>query len=365
MSRLFSGKLTVTGTFSNTLLLPKAESDSIEFNTIFHYNKSMNTINEDIKTGQFHRAYLLFGDEEYLIRQYRTRLITAIVGDEDSMNFQAFKDDKINLEEIIDLAETMPFFAEHRVISVEGSGFFKSSNEKLAEYLTALPDTCILIFTETDVDRRSKTYKSIVKNGYACDFSMPDENTLLRWIGGRLNHEKKTMAREAWPVFYDRCSDSMDLMSRELDKLLSYTADKDHITKEDVEAITCIPLRSRIFDMIDAIAKKDAPTVLNYYRELLAMKEPPLKILALIVRNFRQMLAIREMTDEHINDADIAKHLGVRNFVVSKSRSLSRSFSMEQIHALLEDAAETETLVKTGRLDATMAVELLMLRYCS
>ncbi len=325
----------------------------------------MNTINEDIKTGQFHSAYLLYGDEEYLVRQYKNRLINALVSEDDTMNFQVFKDDKIAIDEIIDLAETMPFFSEHRVISVEGSGFFKASNEKLAEYLSAIPDTTVLIFTETDVDKRSKTFKAISKNGYACDFDMPDENTLIRWIGGRLNHEKKTMAKEAWPVFYDRCGDSMDLMSAELEKLLSYTADKDRITKADVEAVTCIPMRSRIFDMIDAIARKDSAAVLNYYRELLAMKEPPLKILALIVRNFRQMLAVRELTDERISDAEIAKRLGIRNFVVTKSRKLSRSFSMEQIHALLEDAAETETLVKTGRMDAQMAVELLMLRYCA
>ena len=36
---------------------------------------------------------------------------------------------------MIDLCETMPFFAEIRVILVENSGFFKNKCEELADYM--------------------------------------------------------------------------------------------------------------------------------------------------------------------------------------------------------------------------------------
>ena len=76
----------------------------------------MQTINQDIKTGQFHRAYLLYGEEDYLKLQYRDRLVRALTGGQESMNFSRMEGDDCDLKGLIDLAQTMPFFADHRCI---------------------------------------------------------------------------------------------------------------------------------------------------------------------------------------------------------------------------------------------------------
>ena len=69
----------------------------------------MKTIDNDIKAGDFKKVYLLYGQERYLIKQYRDKLIKAMVSEGDSMNFSSFEGDGINQKEIIDLAETLPF----------------------------------------------------------------------------------------------------------------------------------------------------------------------------------------------------------------------------------------------------------------
>ena len=93
----------------------------------------MKTIDNDIKTGQFKQIYLLYGEEQYLIRQYRDKLKHALAADDDTMNFSAFSGSDINQKEIIDLAETLPFFADRRLILIEDSGLFKKSAEELAD----------------------------------------------------------------------------------------------------------------------------------------------------------------------------------------------------------------------------------------
>ena len=84
----------------------------------------MKTIDNDIKNMDFKKVYLLYGQERYLIKQYRDKLIKAMVNDGDSMNFSSFEGDGINQKEIIDLAETLPFFADRRVILIEDAGIF-------------------------------------------------------------------------------------------------------------------------------------------------------------------------------------------------------------------------------------------------
>lgn len=106
----------------------------------------MKSLQEDIKTGNFKQIYLLFGEEAYLRQQYKEKLVKALNPNEDTMNFSRYEGKGIEVKEIIDLCETMPFFADRRVILIENSGFFKNKCEDLAEYLKELPDYAVLLF---------------------------------------------------------------------------------------------------------------------------------------------------------------------------------------------------------------------------
>ena len=72
----------------------------------------MKSLNEDIKTGNFKPVYLLYGEEAYLKKQYRDRITKAIFPDGDTVNYAYYEGKGINPGELIDLAETMPFFAD-------------------------------------------------------------------------------------------------------------------------------------------------------------------------------------------------------------------------------------------------------------
>ena len=121
----------------------------------------MQRINEDIKTGQLKQVYLLYGEEAYLRKQYKDRLKKALCADGDTMNFHYCEGKDVNVPQIIDLAETLPFLAERRVLLIENSGLFKRGGETLADYLKAPCDTAFFIFAETEVDKRSKLYKTV------------------------------------------------------------------------------------------------------------------------------------------------------------------------------------------------------------
>ena len=118
----------------------------------------MKSLNEDIKSGQFKSVYLLYGEETYLKKQYKDRMTKAVVSDGDTMNYAYYEGKGINPAEIIDLAETMPFFAKRRLVVVENSGFFKNATPEMADYIKAMPDTVCILFIENEVDKRGKMY---------------------------------------------------------------------------------------------------------------------------------------------------------------------------------------------------------------
>lgn len=121
----------------------------------------MKSLQEDIKNQDFKQVYLLYGEENYLKQQYKGKLKKALIQEEDSMNFSMFEGKKTEPKEIIDLAETMPFFADRRVIFLEDTGFFKNQCGDLPEYMAELPEYICMVFIENDVDKRNRMYKAV------------------------------------------------------------------------------------------------------------------------------------------------------------------------------------------------------------
>ena len=107
----------------------------------------MKSLNEDLKTGKFKQIYLLFGQEAYLKKQYKERFIKAILPEGDTMNYAYYEGKNTDIKEVIDLAETLPFFSERRLIVFENTGFFKNSGADMAAYISGwMPGTKVFFF---------------------------------------------------------------------------------------------------------------------------------------------------------------------------------------------------------------------------
>lgn len=321
----------------------------------------MQTLNQDIKEKSFKKIYLLYGDEPFLVGSYKKKLREAITGG-DTMNFNYFEGKNPDVKEIISLADTMPFFADRRLILVDGSGFFKSAQEELAAYLPQMPDTTCLVFAESEVDKRNRLYKRVKELGYAAELNKQDTAQLMRWAAGILGRDGRKISRPVMEYFLERTGDDMENIRMELEKLVCYTIGRDVITKEDVDAVGTVHVTSRVFDMVAAIVAGNTKKAMDLYEDLLTLKEPPMRILFLIARQFNQLLQIKELTAAGKDKGAMASALKVPPFAVGKLTAQARAFTRDQILSWVTLCVETEEAVKTGRLSDRLAVELLIAR---
>lgn len=320
-------------------------------------------IDEDIKNKTIRHVYLLYGEETYLKRQYRNKLKNALVAPGDTMNFASYEGSDINTKELIDLAETLPFFAEKRLILIENSGFFKNHAEDLAEYLTSLPDTTCFVFVEEEIDKRSKMYKAARKAGSIVEFGRLTDEKLTQWILGRLKKENKKITQQAFDLFFSMTGNDMDTIDQELEKLICYCIGREQILPEDVESICCGQIHDRIFDMVNAIAAKNQKRALRLYYDLLELKVVPLRILFLIARQFHILFQVKSMRMQGLDSSSIAQKMGMKPFAVRQNINQAGSFTIEQLQEAIEDAVAAETDVKTGRMRDQFALELLIVKY--
>lgn len=323
----------------------------------------MKTIDEDIKTGNFKQSYLLYGEEGYLKRQYKDKLRAALAAPDDTMNVTRYEGKDTNPREVIDLAETLPFFAERRVILIENSGFFKNSCEELADYLAQPASATYFVFVEEEVDKRGKMYKAVKKAGRPVEFSTQSEELLTRWILGRLKKEGKNITGSVMRLFLEKTGSDMGNIDRELEKLICYTMGREVITAEDVEAIATEQTANRIFDMVNAVAEHNQRRALDLYYDLLALKEPPMRIFYLLMRQFQILFTVRDMASKGFDNGAMAKRAGIPPFAVRRNVTQAKGFSMAQLRQALCDGADFEEAVKTGRMNDRMAVEVFLVKY--
>ena len=322
----------------------------------------MRTINEDIKNNQYKRVYLIYGEETYLRKQYRDKLKKAVAR-EDTMNYVYFEGKGTDASKIIELSETLPFFADYRLIIVENSGYFKSPNEDMAEYINNIPETTILVFVEEEIDKRGKLFKRVKEKGHVCEMAVQTPSVLERWVLGILNENNKKITKETMNYFLAVSGSDMMNISKEIEKLICYCMDRDVIEISDIKAVTTEQISAKIFDMIDALGYKNQKKALDIYYDLIATKEPPMRILFMLTRQFNIMIQVKELKNNGMSQKDIASKLSMQPFIVGKAMKQSDNFEEKALRKALKDAVGTEWDIKSGNMDEKIGVEMLLVKY--
>ncbi len=328
------------------------------------YPAKQKKINEAIESQVFQHSYLIYGEETYLRNQNKDKLKKALLGSGDAMNLQYYSGKNLNPGEIIDMAETLPFFAERRVIVIEDSGFFKDGCKELSAYLKNPAETVYFIFVETDIDKRKDMYKAVHNNGFDIECDVQNEQTLIKWIAFKLGKENFKITSEDAKFFLERVGTDMGNAANELEKLVCYAQGRNVITRNDIEAVCANWLSNQIFVMMDAMVEHNQQKAMQLYYDLLALKEPPQRIQALIFRQFNLMMQVKEMHDNHRDNGSIASAVGLMPFIVGKYINWAKNYTMQDLKNNLAMIIENDEAVKKGKLNDVISVEMILVK-CS
>lgn len=324
----------------------------------------MRTIKEHIKQNTYKPVYLIYGTESYLKNLYKNKLKEGILLGSDEMNYTRFEGKGIEINKIIEIAETLPFFSDRRIIMIEDSGLFKSQSD-LADYIKEIPEATHIVFVESEIDKRNRLFKAVKEIGTISEMNGMDENNLKLWITSILDKDNKKITGNTLMYFLNKSGSNMENISQELEKLSCYTLGREVITIEDIDEICTTQISNKIFQMIDAIASKKQSIALGLYYDLLSLREKPMSILFLITRHFNMLYQVKELEAIKVNNAIISQRTGLPPFAISKYIAQSKNFNTDILKEALNTCADIEEQVKTGRLIDTMGVELLIVKYSS
>ena len=326
----------------------------------------MDIIKSEIEQKALRPLYLFYGEETFLIDTYLKRIRKLLLNDGDELMNLDEMEGQVSEEAVISSAETFPFMVDKRLVIVHDSGFFAGGEcEALCNYFPQVPDTTVLIFVESKVDKRSRAYKTVDKSGLAVEFTKLSEEALAKWIMIEARRRRLKMDRMTAQYFIRAAGTDMNDLSSEMEKLFSYKEGTGLVTDQDIDRIVTLSLETNIFHMMDAIGNQRVQEAYRIYRNLLKAGESEQYIFALLRRQIDLLYKTSVYRKDQYDAGEIARLMKVQPFVARKNLQQASRFSEQKLVDAMEETLRYDTAIKNGGITPGRAIELLIAKYGS
>ena len=301
------------------------------------------------------------GDQPYLIEQAAADLRRTLLGPSGDVNYIVFYGESASGREITDNASTYPMFSKKKLIVVKNADKLPAKELTTLETYTASPSplTClVLIFPE------GKKPKLGEKNVSVFDFSLGRGNAVsaAKEEALRLGYEITSAGAE---ILVGLVGEDLQEIHNELIKISIYKGDKKTIGPADVESLTSKTKYADIYQLINAVSKRDKRTAHRVLADLEAAGEEPLSILGLLSWRFRLIWRAKELLDKKTPQGEMIKELRIspgQYFYLSEDL---KKFTYSDIARIMEALAECDRKLKLSYVPKSFVLTKLVLELCA
>lgn len=333
-------------------------------------------IEKDIRGDALKSPLIFHGREQYLIDWALNAIEQKYINPAcRELDLSLLDPATLTFDSLRDCCETLPMLSEKRLViapdfaALHGKAmkaFSPGDEAALTEYLSDLPDSCILILTNEQVDKRLKLYKAAAAAGAAYDFSALGESQLRSFINKRLKQAGKTASAAVvnqlieLSGYYEKESEyTLYNLENDLRKAVAH-ASGEELRAGDITDTVSGNLDTDVFALIDALSRNRKDAAFQKLHDLLVSGANHYQLLALICSQFELILKLRELKSEGRTPAEMNSRLGVNEYRLRKTLSFVERYTVPQLRRILLRAYSVDKNIKEGLLDSTLALEMFI-----
>jgi DNA polymerase-3 subunit delta len=330
----------------------------------------------DIKRGVISLVYLFYGPERFLLEETLGKLTKFLTstGPAD-FNYEKFDGSGTSPAQVVAAANLLPVFAEKRLVVVTNPPWFSSgkggdedAKSDLAPLLAYLdhpaPSTCLVFVCGEKIDGKRKTVKAVKKAGQVIEFTSLKGVELNRWMEKRFRTKGKKVSPRVLDYLALAVGNDLSVLEQEIEKAVLYVGPAVEVTMADVMKTVSAGSNLTVFNMTDAVSKRDPALAVLQLRELVRNGEPELKVLALLATQMRNLIKILELQKKGLKESEIAGESGLHPFVVKKGLQQCKNFSIQDLVNALEILLEANVAIKIGKGEPLPLLETAVLKMC-
>lgn len=331
----------------------------------------------ELRENKVRPYYVIYGTESYLMNEFTDRLLEQAAEPEHrDLAVVRFDTAESPIDAVIDEAETLPFLVPRKIVLVRDGVLFAAGKEsakiehrpeRLTAYLSQPMETTILVFhvPHEKLDERKKLVKYVKNADAAIHFAPLPAEELQRWVERRAEKQGRRMPAESVEELLKRCGTDMHALAAETDKLCVHAGENGTVTAAAVRDLVPAAVEQNVFRLTEELAALRTGPALALYHDLLKQREEPIKLMSLLVRQFRHMLYVKELAGRGYSPQQMAGQLGLHPYAVKITSEQARKFSSERLAKLLSELADLDFAMKTGQVDKALGLELFLLRTSS
>ena len=323
----------------------------------------MHDIKTDIKNNIYSNMYILTGTENFLIDFYTKEVLKAN-SEEDTADFNVMKISKElpSVEEIDAFANSYPFMSEKKVMVIQSTGIFKKVSEEQKEFWTGLvsntPDYLIVVFAETEIDKRNAIYKAISQRYPVCEFNYREIGELASWLKKIFSSGGKKISNQDAAYMAEIAGPSMFSLKSEAEKIISYCADTDTITTEIINSLVTRSIENKVFDMVDDMVNGKPSVGMIKLNDLKALNEEPIKIISIIFKKLSGLHKLIILKNRPMRE--ISALTGLYESRIRSNMSQANKLGAVRIANVMIKCKDMDSAIKNGLTDKWLAVELIL-----
>lgn len=328
-----------------------------------------------IKNRDLSPVYLVQGTERYFIEKIRETLLDYSLDEESKdLNFISFDMEENTIGDALYEAASLPFFGDRKLVFIENPYFLTGKRiknapdhnlEELEEYLKEPADfTVLVLFAPYEkLDRRKRLTKLIEKEIPIINVSEARASEANRYIKELVKEKGYQFSDGSFQLFNERTDGKLTAMMHELDKLFLYNIESKKITKKSIDQLVSKTFEQNVFELNTRVLNSQVDASIDLYQDLLTQKEEPIKIVALLISQFRLLLQVKILQGQGYPQGDIAKVLKVHPYRVKLALQNIRKYNKDLLSEALNYLIDADFKMKTGQISQELQVELFIMRF--
>jgi DNA polymerase-3 subunit delta len=307
-------------------------------------------------------AYLISGDDGVRLDAWRLRVRGRAQREAPSASLEVLRDERLTPDAFAAAVSALTLAVGRRYVLADGVERWKDADtKKAAAALASLPagTVVVLICSGKAPAALVKAVKAAGGELHVC--AAPKAGAYPRWVVERARELGLTISRDAVQVLLERIGQNQQRLLRELEKLATYSGDKEAVGVDDVDAVTASAAEARAFALADALVDGDGSTALALAEELRARGEEVMGILFALLRQLRNTQRVAAMLAAGRSMPDVQSELRVPAWVARKLITQARRADPERLERALELLADLDYAFRgAGDLDADTALTLAL-----
>ncbi len=313
-------------------------------------------LKKNLKTNTYNNLALL-GNDDFLLNRSYELILASKSFEPNELNITAFGE-SIDGEEVVKACNTFPVFSEFKLVSVNLVGKADFTNQAaVLNYLKQPNPTTILVFGFGNNKQLAEPFLKLCE---LVDCNKLDERTIKLFLQNELSKFNKTMEDSALKLMCEYGLYNLTYLNSEMEKLVAYVGTRSTITTNDVQELVAKNLDYQVFDLTEALAKKQTERAMELLSDMKTKKENEKTLLPLIANHFRRLFLVGVSAGQ--SAAAMAKLLKVKEYAVTVSMQQSKLFSKRTLKQINDLCLELGFAVKNGDMLADYAISYLILQ---